>query len=198
VTQAPLALTLPIAVVLALPAAAAAVAAVGGWTGRLTRSSRLGVHTLAASASNRGFAVANRVAAPVVAGAAAIGLVTALIVLILPVDVPTAIIIGVLGLAGTFVLLYVAAAMGEQAARSVPLPARKPGTAGGWSCTAGLADTASVSGAGSTPDTPACGRACDTCSGAADCQIAAMAPAATPTRPSRSADELPRTSRVTE
>ena len=180
-TQAPLALTLPIAAVLALPAAASAVAAVGGWTGRLTRRGRLGVHTLAASASDRGFAVANRVAAPVVAGAAAIGLVTALIVLMLPVDVLTAIVVGVLGLAGMFVLLYAAAALGEQAARSVPLPARKPGTAGGWSCSAGLADPASESGTGSAAASPACGQACDTCSGAADCRIAAMAPAATPT-----------------
>ena len=74
----------------------------GGRHRRLDRPAdprgRLGVHTLAASASDRGFAVANRVAAPVVAGAAAIGLVTTLIVLLLPVDALTAVVVGVLGL----------------------------------------------------------------------------------------------------
>lgn len=139
---APLALTLPIAAVLTLPAAAAAVAAVRGWTGRLKRTGRLGVHTLAASASDRGFEVANRVAAPVAAGAAGVGLVTALIVLVLPLTVLATIMVGVLGLVGMLFLLYVAAALGEQAARTVPLPARKPGSAGGWSCSAGGADGA--------------------------------------------------------
>lgn len=171
-TTAPLALTVPIAVVLAVPAVAAAVAAAGGWTGRLTRNSRLGVHTLAASASDRGFAVANRVAAPVAAGAAAVGLVTALIVLLLPVDVVTAIVVGLLGLAGMLFLLFVAAGMGERAARGVPLPARRPGTAGGWTCSAAPAE----SGTDATTATPSCGQSCDTCSGAADCRIAALAP----------------------
>lgn len=182
---APTALTLPIAVVLALPAIASAVAAIGGWTGRLRRTGRLGVHTLAASASDRGFAVANRVASPVVAGAAAVGLLTALIVLLLPVDVLTAVVIGVLGLAGMLVLLYAAAALGERAARTLPLPARKPGTAGGFGCTAGQsADTAAAAraagaatggGADVGTDGP-CGQACSTCEGAADCQIAAFGP----------------------
>jgi hypothetical protein len=174
-TEAPLALVLPIAVVLILPAAAAAVAAVGGRTGRLRRSGRLGVHTLAASASDRGFAVANRVASPVVAGAAAVGLLTAILVLVLPLDAVTAIVIGVLGLAGLLVLLYAAAALGERAAREVPLPARKPGSAGGWRCSAavGVADDAPAPGGGDAED---CGQTCSRCEGAPDCRIAALAP----------------------
>jgi hypothetical protein len=184
--DAPLALTLPIAVLLALPAVAAGVAAIGGWTGRLRRGGRLGVHTLAASASDRGFALANRVAAPVVAGAAAVGALTALIVLLLPVDVVTAVVVGVLGLAGLLVLLYAAAALGERAARTVPLPARRPGTAGGFVCSAAATDPAVDAIAdGATAAEQACGEDCSACSGAADCRIAALRPGPAVADPSR-------------
>jgi hypothetical protein len=186
--EAPLGLTLPIAVLLALPATAAAIAAIGGWTGRLRRAGRLGVHTLAATASDRGFEVANRVAAPVVTGAAAVGLLTALIVLLLPVDVLTAIVVGVLGLIGLLVLLYAAAALGERAARTVPLPARRPGTAGGFTCSAGAVDGPAEGGAlagmAGASGIGACGESCSGCAGAADCRIAALGPARAAADPS--------------
>jgi hypothetical protein len=170
-SAAGLALTVPIALALAVPATASAVAAYRGWNHTLRRTGRLGVHTLAASSSDRAFALANRVAAPVAAGAAAVGMVTALIVLLLPLDSVTAVMIGVLGVAGMWALLYIAAAMGERAARTIPPPARKPDTTA-FECIAGTSQAAN------RPDSAgaACGQSCLTCTSAADCRIAAMAP----------------------
>jgi len=63
-------------------AAASAVMARGGVMGSLRRSGRLGVHSPAAMASDEAFATANRVAAPVVIGAAAIAAIVAVLLMV--------------------------------------------------------------------------------------------------------------------
>ena len=74
VTYAPLALTIPLAVVLLVLAISAGVMGYRGRVGLLDRHGRLGLHTPAAQASDAAFALANRVAAPVVLGAADAGI----------------------------------------------------------------------------------------------------------------------------
>ena len=132
--SAPLALTIPLAVLFAVLAVASAVMAKGGFAGTLTRKGRLGVHTPAAMASDEAFALANRVAAPVTAGAAVIAGVLAIAVVALPSSTATALVIAVVGLAGTMVLLVVAGVLGDRAARQVPIPAAKPGSTAGGGC----------------------------------------------------------------
>lgn len=165
-SSAPLALTIPLAAVLLLPALAAGVAARGGWAGTLRRPGRLGVHTVAAMSSDRAFSLANKVAAPVAGGAAVIGTVAAVIVIALPLAVPAALVVFGLGLVGLFALLYAAAAMGERAARQVPPPARKPGT-----------------GSGGSPSCGGCG------CGEGGCRGAAVEPFAAIARPAEVASE---------
>lgn len=118
----------------AVLAAASAVMAKGGFTGSLTRKNRLGVHTPAAMASDEAFALANRVAAPVAGGAAVIAGVLAVLVLALPLSGATALVMAVVGLAGTMALLVVAGVLGDRAARQVPIPAAKPGSTAGGGC----------------------------------------------------------------
>lgn len=136
-SYAPLLLTIPFALVLLALALPAAVTARRGWTGRLERRGRLGVHTPAALASDDAFALANRVAAPLVAGAAAAGVACAAIPMLLPVGLAGAMTVFALGLVGTVGQLMYASTIGERAARTVPLPARKPqggGCCGGCGC----------------------------------------------------------------
>ncbi len=133
-SNAPLALTIPLALLLAVLAAAAAVMARRGSAGAMQRSDRLGVHTPAAMASENAFAVANRVAAPVSAGAAAVAAVIAVLVVVLPLSSAGALTVFVIGLAGSMGLLVAAGVLGDRAARQVPIPARKPGSAGGAGC----------------------------------------------------------------
>lgn len=161
-STAPLALTIPLAIILLLPAVAAAVAARGGWIGTLHRTGRLGVRTVAAMSSERAFALANKVAAPVTAGAAAVGVVTAVIVVALPLAIPTTLVVFTLGLVGLFTLLYAATATGERAARAVPPPARRPGA-----------------GAAGSPSCGGCGCGDGGCRGAA---VAAIGTASEPAR----------------
>jgi hypothetical protein len=131
VSYAPMSLTIPTAAILLALALPAAVAASRGWTGRLTRLGRLGLHTPAALASDEAFALANRVSAPLVAGAAITGVVCAIVAVALPLGTLGAITVLLLGLAGLLVQQFGAARMGDRAARTVPLPARKPGAGGG-------------------------------------------------------------------
>jgi hypothetical protein len=134
VSYAPLALTIPLALLLAVLAVAAAVMAKRGSAGTLQRSDRLGVHTPAAMASDDAFALANRVAAPVSAGAAAVAAVIAVLGLTLPLSTAGTLTVFVLGLVGSTGLLVAAGVLGDRAARQVPIPARRPGSAGGAGC----------------------------------------------------------------
>lgn len=127
---ASLALTLPLAAVLLLLAAATAVMARRGWTGSLARSGRLGLHTPAASASDRAFAAAHKVAAPVFGGAAVIGLLAAALIAAVPSSAPTVIVVFVVGLVGVLGLLAAGGLLGDRTARAVPVPARAPASAG--------------------------------------------------------------------
>lgn len=133
-SAAPLGLIIPLAAILALLAAAAAVMARRGYAGFLDRSGRLGVHSPAALASNDAFELANRVAAPVSAGAAVIAGVLAVLVVVLPLAAAGTITVFVLGLAGSVALLVVAGVLGDRAARQMPIPARRPGANGGAGC----------------------------------------------------------------
>ena len=133
-SAAPLVLTIPLVALLALLAIASAVMAVRGYAGTLPRSGRLGVRSPAAMASDEAFAIANRVASPVAAGAAAVAGVLGLLTLVLPLPTAGTLTIFVIGLAGSMTLLVVAGVLGDRAARHVPIPARRPGSAGGAGC----------------------------------------------------------------
>ncbi len=126
-SNAPTAFTLPVAALLLLLAGLAGVTAARGWAGTLRRSGKLGLHSPGASASDESFAVANRVAAPVVGGSAAIGVVLAVLVPTLPLPAAATITIGLLAIAAVLVLLVAGGVLGEKAARTVPVPARRPG-----------------------------------------------------------------------
>jgi len=126
VSNAPAGFTVPIAVVLLLVAGVAAVTARGGWSGTLRRNGRLGVHSPAAVNSDESFAVANKVAAPVVAATAVLAIVFAILVVVLPVPISATIVMAVLGVLAAPVLLVAAGMLGDRAARAMPLPARRP------------------------------------------------------------------------
>jgi hypothetical protein len=129
VSNAPLAFIVPVAAVLLVVAATGVVTARRGWTGSLRRAGKLGIHSPAAVISDEAFAVANRVAAPVVGGASAIALVLAVLLVFLPLPSAATVVIAVLTLGGVIALLLAAGVLGEKAARSVPVPARRPGNA---------------------------------------------------------------------
>ncbi len=121
-------MTVPLGVLLLLVAVWAAVTARGGWIGALHRDGRLGARTPAASSSDDAFALANRVAAPVMAGAAGAALVTGVIVLAVPLSIAAVLVVAGLGLLGSVVLAIAGATLGERAARTLPVPARAPGS----------------------------------------------------------------------
>lgn len=125
-SHAPLALALPLALVLLMLAVPAGVAGLRGRAGGLDRRGRLGLHTPAAQYSDEAFVLANRVASPLLIGAAAVGALCAVLALALPVGAAGAIVIAALGLVGLLGQLGAATRLGERAARTVPLPARKP------------------------------------------------------------------------
>ena len=133
-SAAPLALTIPLAVLLAVLATASALMAKGGFAGTLSRKGRLGVHSPAAMASDEAFALANKVAAPIALGAAVVAAVLAVLVLVLSPSTAMALVFAVIGLVGSLVLLVVAGALGDRAARQVPIPASKPAAGGGGGC----------------------------------------------------------------
>jgi hypothetical protein len=134
VSAAPLGLTIPLAAVLLLLAVAAALMARGGFAGSLRRSGRLGVHTPPAMASEESFALANRVAAPVAAGAAAVAGVLAVLIIALQLPTVTTIVVWIVGLAGSMALLLAAGVLGDRAARQVPIPARAPASGAAAGC----------------------------------------------------------------
>ena len=146
---------LPLALVLIVLAGAAAVTAVRGRNGTLARDGRLGVRSEAALISAEAFTVANRVAWPIVAGAAVIAGVCGIVLAVAPLGVLTAVVVFLVAAAGTVGLLVKAAQFGDRAARTVPRPARKPGggTCGGCACggggCAGLTRTVATESAGS-------------------------------------------------
>ena len=125
-SNAPAAFTVTVAVLLLLLAVMAGLAARGGWTGSLRREGKLGIHSPAATASDAAFAVANKVAAPVLAGAAALAVVFAVLVLVLQIPTVLTVVIGVIGLVAAAVLVTAAGVLGEKAARTMPVPARRP------------------------------------------------------------------------
>ena len=157
------AFAVPVAALLVLLAGLSLVTARRGWSGTLARTGRLGLHSAAASESDEAFRMANRVAAPVVGGAGVVGIVLAVLVVILPVPTVATIVLGVLAIAAVLVLLVVGGALGEQAARTVPVPARRPQptaacsgcVCGGGGC-AGLTRSAAV-GSAEQPAVPAQG-----------------------------------------
>jgi hypothetical protein len=126
VSNAPAAFTLPVAAVLLILSGLAVVTAVRGWTGTLRRDGKLGVHSIAAASSDDAFALANKVAAPVVGGAAMMSLVLAVLVLILPLPTLATVIIGVLSIVAVLVLMTAGGILGEKAARTLPVPLRRP------------------------------------------------------------------------
>src|SRR6478609_10914998 len=81
VSEAPLWLTIPVALLLVALGAASAVMARGGFAGSLSRKSRMGVHSPAAMASDEASALANRVAAPVAGGAAVVAVLSAVLMI---------------------------------------------------------------------------------------------------------------------
>jgi hypothetical protein len=136
-SSAPWVLTAPLAAVLLLIAVLATITAVRGWSGTLRRDGRLGIHSPAAMASAQGFQLANKVASPVVAGSAAVSAVVAVLLLVLGLGTGATLLIGLIGVAGSVGLLLAAGTMGERAARTVPIPARRPSGAdscGGCGC----------------------------------------------------------------
>ena len=152
------AFAIPVAALLLLLSGLSLVTARRGWAGTLTRSGRLGVHSAAASGSDEAFRTANRVAAPVVGGAAAVGLVLAVLVVALPLPAVATIVVGVLGIVAVLVLLVAGGVLGEQAARTVPVPASRPrpnaacsGCACGGGGCAGLTRSAPADGASVVP-----------------------------------------------
>ena len=155
VSNAPVAFTLPVALLLLILAGLALVTARRGWAGTLRRDGRLGVHSRAASISDDAFAVANRVAAPVVGGAAVIAFVLAALTAFLKIAPAGTVVIGILGLIGVVVLMVAGGILGEQAARTLPVPARRPqpsaacdGCACGSGGCAGLTRTVAPGAAG--------------------------------------------------
>lgn len=156
-SHAPLFLSLPLAALLLILALPLGIAGVRGWTGRLDRLGRFGIHTPAAQASDRAFALANKVGAPLMMAAAAVGAVCAVLVVTLPVGVVGAIVIAVIGVAGLFAQMLAATNLGERSARTVPLPARKPaggGCCGGCGCGSGGCGSANESAETVVPAAP--------------------------------------------
>ncbi len=125
-STAPVAFTLPVTAVLVVLAVLAGVTARRGWAGTLRRTGRLGLHSPAASAGDEAFGTANRVAAPVVGGAAVVGVTLAAVMWVLPVPVAATVVIGLLGIVAVLVMLIAAGVLGERAARTLPVPARRP------------------------------------------------------------------------
>ena len=151
--SAPLVLTVPLAVLLVGLGVLAALVARAGWTGALRPEGRLGARGRAASASPEAFALANRVAAPVVGGAAVVAVVVGLLVPLLGLGVAGTVVLAVVGLAGSVALLVAAGVLGERAARTVPTAAPSPGPGPGCGgCACGSGGCAGLSRAPGAPE----------------------------------------------
>jgi hypothetical protein len=130
-------LTVPLAVLLLVPAAAAASAGLRGRAGTLPADSKLGVHGPAAAVSPAASAMANRVAAPVVLAAAAVFVIGAILTLALRQPTGTTLVIFAVALIGGIALLIAGGSLGERAAATVPKPAAKPVGCDGCACGSG-------------------------------------------------------------
>ena len=128
---------LPLAVVLALLGGLSLRTALGGRAGTLPRDGRLGVRSPASTASDAAFIAANRVAAPIVGAAAVVALGCAAVLAFAPLPVLSVLLVFVLGALGAVVLLVQAGKAGEQVARRMPIPARRPGGASCSGCACG-------------------------------------------------------------
>ncbi|NNG36798.1 hypothetical protein HKD39_13960 [Nakamurella sp. DB0629] len=121
----------------------AVLAAVTGWRGRagtLRRSGRLGVHTEASELTDNAFALANRVAAPILLAAAAVFGLGGVLVLALRLPTAATLVVFAVALVGGMLLLRSAAALGQRAAASLPRPLTKqdrPAGCDGCACGAG-------------------------------------------------------------
>lgn len=137
--SSPWLVTFPLALALIGLAALSAVTALRGRAGTLPRGGRLGVRSAAAVISDQAFRVANRVAWPIVAGAAMVAGVCGIVVLAAPLALPTVLVVFAVALIGSTALLVKAGQLGDRAARTVPPPARRPGGAscGGCGCGGG-------------------------------------------------------------
>jgi len=122
VSNAPAAFTLPVSALLLILAALALVTARRGWAGTLRRDGRLGIHSPAAVSSDEAFVLAN------------IGLALAVLLPVLPLPTAAAVVVAVLALAAVPGLLLAAGAIGETAARTIPVPARRPAATPGAGC----------------------------------------------------------------
>ncbi|MDQ6659044.1 MAG: hypothetical protein M3Z00_12630 [Actinomycetota bacterium] len=130
-------LTVPLGVVLLLPAAAALTAGLRGRAGTLRRASTLGIHGPTAQSSEEAFALANRVAAPVATAAAGVFALGAVLVIALRLPVLATLVIFAVALIGSVALLVAAGILGERAAATVPKPAARPATCDGCVCGSG-------------------------------------------------------------
>lgn len=121
---------MPVSWFLAVPLAAlmlllAVLAGVTGWRGRtgtLRRSGRLGVHTPASELTDNAFALANRVAAPILLAAAAVFAVGGTLVLALRLPTAATLVVFAVALVGGMLLLRSGAVLGERAAATLPRP----------------------------------------------------------------------------
>lgn len=132
--SASLFLTVPLGVVLLLPAAAGLTAGLRGRAGTLRRADTLGIHGPAARSSEEAFALANRVAAPVALAAAAIFALGAVLVIALRLPVLATLVIFMVALIGGVALLIAAGTLGERSAATVPKPATRPAACDGCAC----------------------------------------------------------------
>lgn len=145
-------LTVPLALVLLLPAVSSLVAGVRGRTGTLPRSGKMGVHGPAAEGSDEAFTLANRVAAPVVTAASGVFALGAVLLLALRLPVPASLVIFLVALLGAGALLVAGGSLGERAAQTIPRQAARPTGCDGCACgsggCAGLTRTSTAPAAG--------------------------------------------------
>jgi hypothetical protein len=137
------ALAAPLAAILFAICFSAALTVIRDRTGKLDRAGRLGVRSQASLASDAAFTLANRVSRPLVAGAAAATGICGLVVVLVPTLLEAsrwhapALVVFAVGLVGGIALLVAAGRLGDRAARTVPLPARRPGGAACSGCACG-------------------------------------------------------------
>lgn len=116
-------------VVLVLVGVAFGAVGVLGMRGRLHRNRFFGVRTKATLRDDEAFALANRIAAAPTLAAGGIALVAAAAIAVNP---GTAVLVGVLGLVGAFVIAAAGGVLGHRAAEAMPAP--EPAGCGGCAC----------------------------------------------------------------
>ncbi|WP_353649327.1 hypothetical protein ABLG96_21430 [Nakamurella sp. A5-74] len=151
---ASLLLSIPLAVILLVPGVAALLTGHRGWRGTLDPASALGVRGPAAEVSPQSAAVANRIAAPVIAAAGAVLSIGGLLTVALRLPTAATIVVFVVALVGGVALLVVAGSVGERAAMTVPRPATKPVGCSGCACGAGGCGSGAADGSTTVESTP--------------------------------------------